>query len=430
MGADEFTTDRPRICFSPGYLDFYADEGGPNPASHIFSVSNCGANTLNWVITDECDWLSAEPNSGSSTGEVDDVNVIVDVSGLDGGVYYCELTISDPCAPNNPKAVEITLYVGPKMCSWPGYLDFNAPLGGGNPASEILSVRNCGASTLNWEITESCGWLTAEPNSGSSTGEVNEVTVSVNVSGLSHGLHQCDLVISDPCACNSPQVVDVNLFIPKAVIGVSATDFEFMIAQGAGNPNDQILGVENTGGGTLNWQISCDCNWLTAEPNSGSSTGEVDDVNLSVETGGFTVGEYYYCELTVSDPNAVNSPVTVGVAAAIDCIPPERWDYQRWVDFGRPACWCDPHQCRGDVDGEQEAFGKGMVWVGLNDYNLLTAPGTWLQHESNPALNPCADIDHLKEVFGKGTVPVGLNDYHIMTDPNNWLNPAIPADCP
>jgi hypothetical protein len=67
--------------------------------------------TLHWQINEGCEWLSVSPASGSSTGEVDNVNLSVDISGLSAGVYTCDLTISDPNATNNPQAVIVNLLV-------------------------------------------------------------------------------------------------------------------------------------------------------------------------------------------------------------------------------------------------------------------------------------------------------------------------------
>jgi hypothetical protein len=118
LSAEEVTAiyaagfDKPAIGFSPVQFEFSAHEGGANPADQILSIYNIGPNTLNWQVTDDCAWLDAEPNSGSSTGEVDDVNLSVDITGLGVGVYDCNLTISDPCALNSPKIAAITLYIG------------------------------------------------------------------------------------------------------------------------------------------------------------------------------------------------------------------------------------------------------------------------------------------------------------------------------
>lgn len=108
-----FETGGPVIELSATQFEFHTIEGGENPADQILGISNSGgAGTLNWQINESCGWLSAEPNIGSSTGEVDNVNLSVDISGLAAGTYTCDMEVSDPNASNSPQTVSITLHVG------------------------------------------------------------------------------------------------------------------------------------------------------------------------------------------------------------------------------------------------------------------------------------------------------------------------------
>jgi hypothetical protein len=133
----------------------------------------------------------------------------------------------------------------------------------------------------------------------------------------------CDLELTAACywridEVNEPNVWkgDVWSFEIKPVIELSTSQFEFTAFEGGTNPDIQILGVSNGGGGTLNWQTYEGCGWLSVEPNNGSSTGEIDDVNLSVNISGLTIGSYN-CNLTVSDGNAVNNPQITSVHLSI-----------------------------------------------------------------------------------------------------------------
>jgi len=95
------------------------------------------------------------------------------------------------------------------------------------------------------------------------------------------------------------------------VIGVFPNSFSFTVDDG-GVTADQNLTIANIGVDTLNWTVSESCSWLSVSPASGSSTGEADDVALSVDVSGLSAGEYY-CDLTITDPLAANSPLTVPV---------------------------------------------------------------------------------------------------------------------
>ena len=108
---DLLLENKPAIQLSNDAFEFYADSNGPNPETQILSISNSGLGTLNWVIEETCDWLQVSPDSGVSTG-VNDINEItLSITEINLGVHTCKLTISDPCAINNPQFVSITLYV-------------------------------------------------------------------------------------------------------------------------------------------------------------------------------------------------------------------------------------------------------------------------------------------------------------------------------
>ncbi|MHC4499192.1 MAG: BACON domain-containing protein, partial [Planctomycetota bacterium] len=230
MGADEFCP-----LLSPAYLGFYADKGRSNPEAQLLHIRYCGAGTLSWEIEEGCEWLRADPNSGEcSSGEVNDVNVVVDISGLKGGIYDCNLTVTDPCASNNPQTAVVRLYLNdlPHISASPQSIGFSALEGGQNPQPQILSVSNSAAVTLNWEIMEDCNWLTVEPNCGSSTGEIDEVNVNVDIGSLTAGTYYSQLTVCDPCADNSPQTVEVSLYISEDCFPRDHPDYNGWVSVG------------------------------------------------------------------------------------------------------------------------------------------------------------------------------------------------------
>jgi hypothetical protein len=102
-----------------------------------------------------------------------------------------------------------------------------------------------------------------------------------------------------------------------------------------------------------------------------------------------------------------------------DCFPDTHEDYQLWVTYGRPACWCYLRQCSGDADG-LSTFGRP---VNLADLNILKAGfGKTVTELFSVTDGFCGDFDH-EAVFGR---PVGLPDLNILKQYFGVLEAQVP----
>ena len=195
-------------------------------------------------------------------------------------------------------------------------MSFSATEGGGNPANQTLQISNSGGGTLNWNVGDNQSWLSLSPTSGSSTGETDNITVSVDIGGLQAGTHNATITITitGSGATDIPQTTSVTLTLaePPPTISRSPGSMSFSATEGGGNPADKTLQLSNSGGGTLNWNVGDNQFWLSLSPTSGSSTGETDNVTVSVDISNLPAGTYDAI-ITISDPNANNSPQTVAV---------------------------------------------------------------------------------------------------------------------
>jgi hypothetical protein len=227
-------------------------------------------------------------------------------------------------------------------------------------------------------------------------------------------------------------------------IEASSSKFDFRIYNGY-LPPSQILRLRNSCLYTLNWQIDYDCNWLIVEPNKGSSSGEINEVMLSIDANGLPIGSYV-CYLIVSDPNAENSPQTIEVYLLnINCFPSttgytrQLAEVTKYLDNGKISdCWCSPpygsgYQCDGDADGGTEVTGVNFR-VYNKDLSMLSV--NWKKKITDTTLNPCADFDHKQEVTGVN-YRVYNNDLRILT--TNWKKKGsssvtatnrLPGNCP
>ncbi len=118
-----------------------------------------------------------------------------------------------------------------------------------------------------------------------------------------------------------------NFNVP--VIELSSTGWSRSIIIGTNLPND-IFTVRNAGAATLHYTIADNVGWLYVMPSTGSSTGEPDTINVVYTTTSLDVGDYS-ATITVSDPNAGNSPQAIAVTLKVKPIPGDL-DHDRDVD--------------------------------------------------------------------------------------------------
>ncbi len=92
-------------------------------------------------------------------------------------------------------------------------------------------------------------------------------------------------------------------------IGVVPAELRFSGYAGDPDPASQSLSIANTGGGTLSYSLSDDAPWLSITPTAGSAPSSS---TVSVNTAGLPEGTYI-AAITVTSPEATNSPMSVPV---------------------------------------------------------------------------------------------------------------------
>jgi hypothetical protein len=196
------------------------------------------------------------------------------------------------------------------------------------------------------------------------------------------------------------------------------------------DPNDPgALGGLGTDGVTIElgglWYPTGD-----SSPNAAPDTGTLCKLKVSEGCNMSVVENATRGGIVLTDP-AVAPTVDMSGATNVSvpcgggpCIDPSWSTYNDWVALGEPACWCEPYQCDGDVDGGTETFFKYRVYG--ND--LAAIVDNWKRKIDDPALDPCADIDHKSETFFK--YRVYGND--LATVVGNWKakDGDLPGDCP
>jgi len=195
---------------------------------------------------------------------------------------------------------------------------FNTCEHGTDAPSQTFQVWNSGIETLTYSISDDATWLSCSPTSGSSTGERDTIQVTYGTSGLPSGAYSATITVSASGAINSPSTVTVSLSVkqPTPTIAFSPAEFNNACEWGEDSPT-QSFELWNSGIEALNYSISDDVQWLSCHPNSGNSTGERDTIEVVYSTSGLQAGSHT-ATITVSAPEAVNSPQTIPVHLTVE----------------------------------------------------------------------------------------------------------------
>jgi len=303
--------DGPVLDVSESLLNFGSDQ-----TQMTFDITNTGQGTLNWTTGASEAWITdVTPNSGDcGAGESDQVTVTVSNTGLDEGNYIGSVQITSNAG---NATVNVLMAVGEAnnavLLVTPTLLSFNT-----SRTEMTFNVINTGQAALTWQASKSEAWITGvTPGSGDcNPGEADQVTVTVDRSGLGDGLYSGMVVVTSNAGSDT---VNVQMGV--------GNDNDPVLLVTPQNLNFGLVGTENTfmvtniGDGTLTWGAGASEAWITSvTPNSGDcGTGESDQVTVTVDRYGLDGG--LYSGMVVVNSNAGDD--TVNVTMQVDSPAPE-----------------------------------------------------------------------------------------------------------
>ena len=249
-------------------LSSYSSDYSCASGSGSFNVSTQSG--CPWTATPSQGWVSI--TSGSSGTGNGTVSCSVDTN--PGSARSATISVGDQFYHINQDACSLPSPT-PHLSRSPSSLDF-----GTSSTSKPFSVWNDDGGTLTYTITDDRSWMSVDPTSGSSTGEHDAITVTVNRSGLDPGTYTGTVTI-DPNS-GSNQTVAVTICVPDQdpVLSCSTRPFRF-----GSTFTRKTFEIENTGGGTLTYSISADEGWIKSiSPDHGSlGEGKSDTITVRID---------------------------------------------------------------------------------------------------------------------------------------------------
>lgn len=301
----------PAIVVSPTSFQFNAQLGGANPANQTLQINNLGYGILNWTATDNQTWLTVTPASGTAPSTP---AVSVNIAGLPYGEHNARITVADAAGRDSSRTVVVTLTItAPTLRITPATISVETQLGQAPPDDKFVMIENSGSGSINWSIAGKPNWLGLSQLSGTAPSAVDLIFLSDSLPGT--GDYVANLTVTSAQAVNSPQQITVNLHhsVDVPMIAVDPDTLHFAFAQNANSIPTQELVIYNAGVGTLDWLITSDAEWVTTSIEDGLGDAVT---NIGILPASLPAGEHY-TNLTISDPNAYNSPKHVVIHCSV-----------------------------------------------------------------------------------------------------------------
>ncbi|MBT8404547.1 MAG: DUF11 domain-containing protein, partial [Gemmatimonadetes bacterium] len=199
-------------------------------------------------------------------------------------------------------------------------------LGGDPPPEPVqVSVTNSGSGTLGGLVASvtyptgaPTGWLS--PGLSGTTAPTT-LTLSAAASGLEIGEYGATVSLTSAVASNSPQTIDVTLRVvaDRPVIQATPALVGFSGVSGGQRPPEQIVMLENVGGGELDdLQVVIEYegfgDWLTAALSGSTAPAQL---SLEVDPAPLAPGSYQ-ARARLTSAKALNSPKDVVVSFNVE----------------------------------------------------------------------------------------------------------------
>jgi hypothetical protein len=299
---------------------------GTAPAPQTVTIASTGepvTYTVAGAVTTPAggSWLTVGAPSGpAAAGVPSNFFVGVTPTALSAGTYKGSITVH-PSNGNPDVVIPVTMAVtSGNLTVSPTTLNFQQAVGGSAPQSQTINISSTGAVLQFTAVPTAANWLTVNPNSGFTPGQV---AVSVNGGSLAPGTYTAQVNVVSPTAGNSPQAVTVNLTVGQGNnLTLAPAALAFSSQFGSGAPASQTTNLtlaQGTGTFTATAAVSSPAggSWLSVTPSSGTASQTNTPLTISVNPAGLNPGTYNGT-VTVSAAGATNSPQTLNVTYTVN----------------------------------------------------------------------------------------------------------------
>ena len=297
----------PALSVTPTSLDF-----GETESQKTFSIANSGGMTLTWNLTDDQEWITVSPTSGTTSTETDQLTVTVNRGGLTPGPYNGTITITSNGG--DATLTVATSVPAPALSVTPISLSF-----GETESQKTFAVSNSGGATLTWSITNDQEWITVSPTSGTTTSESDQITVNINRGGLTPGSYSGMITVTSN---GGSAFITTSMTVAAITIGVTNYLVNAIDVSVNGN-NIGSVSAGQTGQFEIAPPTSMQVSWSLIRTTTTSGTPIGDDMSGNFSTVNNPAGSYNYTVDNILGDNWYFAPfitnnTSVGLLMAVN----------------------------------------------------------------------------------------------------------------
>ena len=311
------------------------------PAAQNLAISSSTGAALNYTATPsttDCGtgWLLLNSSAGAvtgTTGSASPIAVSVATNNLAAGTCHASITITGKNAATGVAVsnvvipVTVVVSTNPLLVATPAAISF-ATATGSSPAQQTIALSSTSATdaltcTIT-DVTASAGgttWLFAGLTSGGSCNNV--LALSVFANSLTPGTYNGTVTVTAKIAggantANSPFTIPVTLKVTSGTLTLSPASLSFQYILGGASPADQTVTFGGSQSLSYNAVVTDPATtpWLSVTPASGTTSAN-PTLTVKVDGSKLTVAQTYSGSITVTSPNAANSPATIKVTVAV-----------------------------------------------------------------------------------------------------------------
>ncbi len=325
-----------------------------------------------------------------------------------GEIYASDVDSDVTAAPDDGTALKSLLSLEPNawVADWdkagtsplvllPDRVSISVAKGAPDPAPVTVLINSEDFITP-WTATSGASWLTINPKSGQTSGEI---ALSFKTSNLAAGLYAAPLTfLPGPRTLNV--TVAVNEPGSQSELNVLPEQLAFTATAGQPNPAPASISV-NSSGSSINWIATEDASWLSISPTSGISPGTV---TASADSSSLAPGNY--ATVVTFEPGSRQVAVSLEVLPAIQ---------QPLLEVTPSSLSFVATQGQSTLPAQQISINR--AGGGAADWSA-TSSASWLTMSSYAGVTP-AVVDVIVEPSGltagnyAGTLTIGQSIVHV-----------------